>query len=95
MWTAITRKQFARGGLLLPSDLTDGEWAVLEPLLPPRSKLGRPPFWGYRQIVEALLGLCLGVMLFRQFQNFFVRMELVIAMTLYVVVPGYFIFMFH
>ena len=46
-------------------------------------------------IFEAVLGLCLGVMLFRQFQNFFVRMALVIAMTLYVVVPGYFIFMFH
>ena len=60
MWTVTTRKQFARGGLLLPSDLTDGEWAVLEPLLPPRSKLGRPAFWGYRQIVEALLYLLRG-----------------------------------
>ena len=44
----------------MPSDLTDGEWAVLEPLLPPRSKLGRPPFWGYQQIVEALLYLLRG-----------------------------------
>ena len=60
MWTDITRKQFARGDLLLPSDLTEGEWAVLEPLLPPRSKLGRPPIWGYRQIVEALLYLLRG-----------------------------------
>ena len=48
MWTDTTRKQFARGDLLLPSDLTEGEWAVLEPLLPPRPKLGRPPVWDYR-----------------------------------------------
>ena len=60
MWTDTTRKQFARGDLLLPSDLTEGEWAVLEPLLPPRSKLGRPPVWNYRQIVEALLYLLRG-----------------------------------
>ena len=60
MWTDITRKQFARSELLLPSDLTEAEWAVLEPLLPPRSKLGRPPVWNYRQIVEALLYLLRG-----------------------------------
>ena len=55
MWTDITRKQFARAGQLLPSDLTDAEWAVLEPLLPPRPRLGRPPVWDYRQIVDAML----------------------------------------
>ena len=55
MWTDTTRKQFARGGLRLPSDLTDAEWAVLQPLLPARSRLGRPPLWDYRDIVEALL----------------------------------------
>ncbi len=60
MWTDITRKQFARGGLRLPSDLTDAEWAVVEPLLPPRPKRGRPPMWGYREIVEALLYLLRG-----------------------------------
>ena len=55
MWTDITRKQFARAGQLLPSDLTDAEWAVLEPLLPPRPRLVRPPVWDYRQIVDAML----------------------------------------
>ncbi|MFZ2994649.1 MAG: IS5/IS1182 family transposase, partial [Sphingobium sp.] len=49
MWTYTTRRQYARAELLLPSDLTDAEWAILEPLLPPRSKLGRPPVWDYRQ----------------------------------------------
>ena len=60
MWTDITRKQFAREGLRLPSDLTDAEWALLEPLLPPRPKRGRPPVWSHREIVEALLYLLRG-----------------------------------
>jgi hypothetical protein len=60
VWTDITRRQYARAELLLPSDLTDAEWAILEPLLPPRSKLGRPPVWDYRQIVEAILYLLRG-----------------------------------
>ncbi len=60
MWTETTRRQYARAELLLPSDLTDAEWAILEPLLPPRSKLGRPPVWDYRQIVEAILYLLRG-----------------------------------
>lgn len=55
MWTDTTRRQFARAGLRLPSDLTDAEWAVLEPLLPRRSHRGRPPIWTYREIVEAML----------------------------------------
>ena len=35
MWTDTTRGHHAREGLALPSDLTDGEWAVLEPFFPP------------------------------------------------------------
>lgn len=55
MWTDITRAQHARKGLALPSDLTDGEWAVLEPFLPPPSFVGRPRKWPMRRIVEAML----------------------------------------
>ena len=32
MWTDITREQHGRKGLWLPSDLTDEEWALFEPL---------------------------------------------------------------
>ncbi|MEP0171827.1 MAG: IS5 family transposase [Nitratireductor sp.] len=60
MWTDITRQQHARSGLRLPSDLKDEEWAVLEPLLPPRSRRGRPPRWNHRQIIEAMLYLLRG-----------------------------------
>jgi hypothetical protein len=34
MWTDTTRAHHARNGLALPSDLTDEEWAVLEPFFP-------------------------------------------------------------
>lgn len=40
--------------------MTDAEWEILEPLLPPRSRRGRPPVWDYRQIVEAILYLLRG-----------------------------------
>jgi transposase len=65
MWTDTTRRQFAGEGLRLPSDLTDAEWGVLEPLLPPRSHRGRPPLWGMRDIVEALLYLLRGGLAWR------------------------------
>ena len=65
MWTDTTREQHARSGLRLPSDLTDAEWAVLSPLLPCRSRLGRPPHWSYREIVEAMLYLLRGGLAWR------------------------------
>ena len=37
-----------------PSDLTDAEWAVLEPLLPGPAKLGRPPRYEKRAILNAI-----------------------------------------
>ena len=55
MWTDTTRALHARGGLALPSDLTDAEWAVLEPFFPPPSHVGRPRKWPMRRIVEAIL----------------------------------------
>ena len=60
MWTDTTRKRFARSGLRLPSDFTDTEWAVLEPLFPAHSHRGRPPVWSYRQIAETLAYLLRG-----------------------------------
>lgn len=38
-----------------PSDLTDAEWAVLEPLVPPPKPGGRPPKHDRREIVDAIL----------------------------------------
>jgi putative transposase len=54
MWTATTLAQYARADLALPSDLTDPEWAVLEPFLPLPSHVGRPRTRPLRRIVEAI-----------------------------------------
>ena len=40
-----------------PSDLTDQEWAFLEPLIPGAAKLGRPPRYPKREIVNAIFFL--------------------------------------
>ena len=57
MWTDTTRVLYARKGMALPSDLTDGEWAVLEPLLPPALAFGRPRKWPLRRLVDAMFYL--------------------------------------
>ena len=54
MWTATSRAQHNRDDLRFASDLTDAEWAVLAPLLPSPSLMGRPPTWPMRDIVEAI-----------------------------------------
>ena len=38
-----------------PSDLTDGQWAVLESLIPAASLNGRPPIHTRRELVNAIL----------------------------------------
>ena len=35
-------------------DLTDEQWAVLEPLLPKGKKAGRPPKWTKRQLIDGI-----------------------------------------
>lgn len=60
MWTATARVQYAHAERALPSDLTDAEWTVLEPFLPPPSRIGRPGKWPLRRIVEAILYLLRG-----------------------------------
>jgi hypothetical protein len=41
-WTKTTRKQYRRDGLRYASDTTDKEGKLLRPLLPKRSRTGRP-----------------------------------------------------
>ncbi len=55
MWTEITRSKYERKGLGYSSDLSDAEWAMIEPRLPQRSRLGRPPKTEMRSVVNALL----------------------------------------
>jgi|GEM_PF-2946329 len=62
MRTDTTRAIRARNELALPTDFTDAEWAVLEPLLAPALPVGRPRKWPMRRIVEAILYLLRGVL---------------------------------
>ena len=55
MWTEITRPKYERKGVGYASDLGDAEWAVIEPRLPQRHRLGRPPKTEMRKVVNALL----------------------------------------
>jgi len=55
MWTETTRPKYERSGLRYASDPTDGEWAVIGPLLPPPRRLGRPRTMVPREVVNALM----------------------------------------
>ncbi len=60
MWTDITRAQHDRKALRLPSDLSEPEWLILEPLMPAAAATGRPRKWGWRIILNAILYLLRG-----------------------------------
>jgi transposase len=55
MWTETTQQQYRRDGLRYASDVTDEEWALIEVLLPPPRKLGRPRTTEMREVVNAML----------------------------------------
>lgn len=54
-WTELTRRQHDREGGRYASDLTDAEWAVIEALMPPRGKTGRPRTTCLRDVLDAIL----------------------------------------
>ena len=53
-WDDTARKQHSRGGLRYPSDLTDREWALIAPLLPPAKRGGRPRTTDLRAVTDAM-----------------------------------------
>src|SRR4051794_8855073 len=60
MWTPTTREQYSRTALRYETDLTDAEWAVIEPHMPRPAKLGRPPDWTFREIINAIFYILRG-----------------------------------
>jgi len=54
-WTEITRPKYRRDGLRYASDLTDGEWGLVEPLMPGPSRNGRPRETDLRKVVDSIL----------------------------------------
>ena len=51
MWTPTTRTQQCRAGLRYGSDVTDTQWLILLPFLPPPCSCGCPRKW---EIVNAI-----------------------------------------
>ena len=41
-----------------PSDLSDEEWRILEPLLSSAEKRGRPPKWPLSHVADAVFSTC-------------------------------------
>src|ERR1700689_5372303 len=54
MWTAEHRLVAARAGLGYPSDRTDGEWALIEPAIPPAKRGGRRREVNVREVLNAI-----------------------------------------
>lgn len=54
-WTVTARSEHNRDALRFPSDLTDREWALIAPLIPPSRRGGRPRRTDMRDVVEAIL----------------------------------------
>ena len=55
MWSKITRQKYEREGQRYASDLTDAEWALIEPHMPPAKRLGRPRGTELRSVLDAIL----------------------------------------
>jgi len=53
-WTELTRRRYDREGNKYASDLSAAEWALIEPMMPPRKTTGRPRTTGLRDVVDAI-----------------------------------------
>jgi len=55
MWTIKNRAQYDRGKLRYPSDLTNEEWSIIGPLIPPAKKGGNKRTVDEREVVNGLM----------------------------------------
>jgi transposase len=55
MWTETNRARYDRGMLRYPSDLSDAEWALIEPMIPPAKRGGDKRTVKVREVVNGLL----------------------------------------
>ena len=55
MWTSKNRERYDRSELRYPSDLSDDEWAHIEPLIPPAKRGGRRREVDMREVVNGIM----------------------------------------
>jgi putative transposase len=60
MWTQTTREHYSRTCARYETDLSDAEWTVIEPHLPPASARGRPLAWPLREILNGIFYILRG-----------------------------------
>ncbi len=53
-WTETARREYRRPAPRYASDMTDREWALIEPFMPPPKPLGRPRTANLREVVDAI-----------------------------------------
>ena len=57
MWTPTARAQLVRTAEPYATCLTDAEWAIAEPFLPPAGPRGRRRRWPMRLLLDAIRGV--------------------------------------
>jgi transposase len=57
MWSAENRPRYNRDHLRYPSDLTDEEWALIEPLIPPGKRGGGKRTVNLREVVNGVMSV--------------------------------------
>jgi transposase len=55
MWTANNRRRYDRSQLRYPSDLTDDEWQLIEPLILPAKRGGRRREVNIREVMNGVM----------------------------------------
>jgi len=55
VWTDSNRARYDRNHLRYPSDLTDDEWSIIEPLIPPAKKGGNKRRVVVREVVNGIM----------------------------------------
>ena len=55
MWTAKNRGRYDRSALRYPSDLTDDEWALVEPSIPPARRGGNKRHVDEREVMNGMM----------------------------------------
>ena len=55
MWTTENRPRYNRDGLRYPSDLTDAEWGLIKPLIPPAKRGGGKRTVDIRAVVNGVM----------------------------------------
>jgi transposase len=55
MWKEEHRRGAKRNGLRYPSDLSDAEWGLVGPMIPPARRGGRPRDVDLREVLNAIL----------------------------------------